>query len=871
MCTGLVTHSAPNLDSDSVLFCVLFAASGLTVPTVVVTLQTCRSDQFVNTITSKCDTCIEGYTPTSFGATTCVACAAGSEKPNPGLDACTTCGSGKISVIASPNCVYCGAGSIASADHLSCGVCSPGTRAADIQCLECGVGTQSPAGISCEACPLGRFSNQNATVTCTPCGTGNTTAGVGGTVCIECPTGRAGLNGQCVTCASNLVPNSDRSSCVSCPTGNRILDSACVQCVAGQASNDGVSCISCPIGSYTDAAARATCTQCGPGNTTFAIGSTSCLPCGTNMYGTNGQCSVCVGGTVSSNRQACLVCGPGNYLLNDVCTNCPAGTAGTDGKTCTNCPRGRFTATPGQSVCTNCGAGNTTYDVGQSGCESCAGNTRGVNGICTDCPMGELASSDHSNCAPCGPGTQVAGGRCENCAAGTFSASGVACLDCPIGKISAEAASGCQACNSGDTTYSARSATCAPCVGSAGQNGICDVCPEPTVPSADRTGCVACQRGYQYQAGSCVACQAGSISTDGITCTPCRLGTFSSISGLDLCDVCPDGTTSYSEGASQCAQCTTGSAGTGGKCSTCQTGTYATNSKTTCNKCGVGISCTNGIVSVVNGYWLSGGLAKFTPPINISDTEPTGPVEPVAEEGDLNAVPCPDGYCQTGATCGANRVPYENNPLCGKCLDGYSQWSDSCVECRSADIGLLIAFLAMGFAGTCVLYVTSNSNKAQTDASLQIFMYFIATSRFMTGNVGTFLGWTGLFEASPQSSFSACVFPITPANKVILDLVWPLALIGQLWLIAFFHWIISKRCCHPSPAAAAAEGAGYVVNRTGAMKPSTANHLGFKFDAYCRTCINALLSCYTTISLLAFGACKCSTHASVGPSLALFL
>lgn len=43
--------------------------------------------------------------------------------------------------------------------------------------------------------------------------------------------------------------------------------------------------------------------------------------------------------------------------------------------------------------------------------------------------------------------------------------------------------------------------------------------------------------------------------------------------------------------------------------------------------------------------------------------------------------------------CGANRQPFQANPLCGKCIDGYSEWNGDCIPCDSINGGLLFVVI----------------------------------------------------------------------------------------------------------------------------------------------------------------------------------
>jgi len=55
------------------------------------------------------------------------------------------------------------------------------------------------------------------------------------------------------------------------------------------------------------------------------------------------------------------------------------------------------------------------------------------------------------------------------------------------------------------------------------------------------------------------------------------------------------------------------------------------------------------------------------------------------------------GHCEADRECSYGRKPYEENPLCGECLDDFSAsiWSDMCVYCPEPNVGMVVALVGM--------------------------------------------------------------------------------------------------------------------------------------------------------------------------------
>jgi len=107
------------------------------------------------------------------------------------------------------------------------------------------------------------------------------------------------------------------------------------------------------------------------------------------------------------------------------------------------------------------------------------------------------------------------------------------------------------------------------------------------------------------------------------------------------------------------------------------------------------------------------------------------------ETGAFTMKPCLSGQCNNMA-CGSNRKPHAENPLCGQCLDGFSEWGGDCVECKSEGF---TAFMMFIFAFLIVLAGLYLHYSAQSySGTLKIFIYFVQTLVLLTPDI-EYLSW----------------------------------------------------------------------------------------------------------------------------------
>ena len=193
---------------------------------------------------------------------------------------------------------------------------------------------------------------------------------------------------------------------------------------------------------------------------------------------------------------------------------------------------------------------------------------------------------------------------------------------------------------------------------------------------------------------NCVACPAGTFSSDGSACVSCPTGSFSSSTSTTSCTVCPAGTQQV---GLSCLACDAGSYSLQPgslSCDTCSKGLYSAIGASTCTACPTS-SRPNGAVCICEaGFYLS--TVEFMPnsscvscPSGAECSQPNQTIASVASLSgwwrDTNShtptfYVCPYGNdaCTSSAT-GTCQNGYAGT-VCGICAEGYYMAASICVR-----------------------------------------------------------------------------------------------------------------------------------------------------------------------------------------------
>jgi hypothetical protein len=141
----------------------------------------------------------------------------------------------------------------------------------------------------------------------------------------------------------------------------------------------------------------------------------------------------------------------------------------------------------------------------------------------------------------------------------------------------------------------------------------------------------------------------------------------------------------------------------------------------------------------------------------------------------VHTYPCDGGRCAADLECGPNRVAAADNPLCGQCLPGHSEWGGACVACSDVNGGLLLGLLLLAWA--CVLAVHGFAQRSSANSALRIAMFFWQVSFLVVGGAA-WARWASFLElnflTAGSGSGSVCPFPVAPQGMLVLLLLGPL-------------------------------------------------------------------------------------------------
>jgi hypothetical protein len=197
---------------------------------------------------------------------------------------------------------------------------------------------------------------------------------------------------------------------------------------------------------------------------------------------------------------------------------------------------------------------------------------------------------------------------------------------------------------------------------------------------------------------------------------------------------------------------------------------------------------------------------------------------------------CDGGRCAADGHCSPNRVAAADNPLCGRCMPGYSEWDGTCVACPGANGGVILGLLVL--AWTCVLALHGLTQRSSANSALRIAMFFWQVALLIVGGT-VWLRWAAVldlnFVVAGGASVSVCPFPVSPHGMLVLQLLGPLLSFVLLVVSAALHRLLSPsteaRCRLP----------------------------GFELAAYWRSCVTLYFVTFNSVTRACLDFFNCVT------------
>jgi len=304
--------------------------------------------------------------------------------------------------------------------------------------------------------------------------------------------------------------------------------------------------------------------------------------------------------------------------------------------------------------------------------------------------------------------------------------------------------------------------------------------------------CEACPRGT-YQPvegqGSCLCAQPGQYVPNAgqITFQDCPRGTSQSLSCADKCEPCSPGRFSNQVGSAECSLCLDGKYSNNQTgfafCSSCDSILYArvplsdVNSGgrvvTDCVACPSNAICDGSTrVIATQNNWLS-----------------------FDADGFVALYECPPDMCLANSECGAGREPASENPLCGKCQAGLSNWGGACVECDGQTEGRFVAMFLVLFVFVLLLFFFVRSS-GSSERSLRASSVIVKISLYFIQNTVLMVDFASIAVLRPFNfdlfNSHVCWSKSSETEKLILPFLAPVASLLILAVGGAIHWSIVR-------------------------------------------------------------------------------
>jgi FG-GAP repeat/Tyrosine-protein kinase ephrin type A/B receptor-like len=384
----------------------------------------------------------------------------------------------------------------------------------------------------------------------------------------------------------------------------------------------------------------------------------------------------------------------------------------------------------------------------------------------------------------------------EGCGRGLY-IRGRQCVSCPAGKYSnLQAAASCTDCEVGRYAPTTRRTFCIQCPGGEFSN------------TTGASSCHRCSAGrFSAVAGdSCSLCPPGRFANSSLTtsseCQPCAQNQYQSSFGKSQCQSCPAWTFSDEVGVAECSSCPSGRF-LSGIMPTAAAAATASGSDAimmaTCSPCPPEVRCSpRSQPQALTGFWVSRTLpSDAAAPGAASDlsTRRCGYsrcVDSRACEASDSASTSSHTNNYTSTTlqvfscCGSNRLPANENPLCGRCLSGYTEWNNECVQCDSVNGGLVFLVIILIWVYSIVIIRLSQTSSQ----SGKVMFYFMQMTLIVFADSLFQISVLGIVDFAPlRATGSSCIGPISALGSLTLRALMPLFCFAIIGLTAGLHFL----------------------------------------------------------------------------------
>jgi hypothetical protein len=337
-----------------------------------------------------------------------------------------------------------------------------------------------------------------------------------------------------------------------------------------------------------------------------------------------------------------------------------------------------------------------------------------------------------------------------------------------------------------------------------------------------------------------------------------------------------------------CVPCALGtSSSPGGTCAPCTVNSYTPLPTLACHSCqeaGMeGLHCVNGLAEIEPGYFAyqvtestkSGALISLFRTVTCPmDNCPAAKLQLVSgtssgtgNGNNSSSTPLSATNNVFVSQCQFPRLTSTDNWLCGQCVDGYMPFNGKCRPCDGQNGGLILLYLVFSFALVFFFLVSAGSSRTDTagpSGELGIALYFLQTAALEFGPVSNIFQWMSVVNADPASSQS-CIAPLSEYGQVVLSLMVPAILFGELVVIAVMHWCVRHVGCVRAEGSEAGQDSNPSSTMSRLWLRVTTAARRFVHDTSLNQYIAALLSillfCYYQVATTCLHYLQCVTVA----------
>lgn len=207
-------------------------------------------------------------------------------------------------------------------------------------------------------------------------------------------------------------------------------------------------------------------------------------------------------------------------------------------------------------------------------------------------------------------------------------------------------------------------------------------------------------------------------------------------------------------------------------CQSCPEGTFSLDEDSeTCDLCPDNARCIGNKIIAETGYWT------------------------FINQNEVSIHYCSNYKCKGGNKCSDHRDP--EAPVCGACLQGYSEWGGICKKCEKVSAFWFVLFLGYFFIIFAFYHILSQTKHG---GAFIILFFFTQSMLLLIGSTHTYFSWLEPIFDMDLEKFEAifiilgCPFERSSMGRIITNIAKPILFFILLAIIFPFSFLIHCLC-----------------------------------------------------------------------------